>query len=516
MALEHEEIVGVDWFVGESAPSFYYNLNGGREESLFFAEGIVKLRSASEGQDVIRRLQSQLDHELVGARAIVRQLEQGPPFDAPVELRLFGPDVEQLRIMGEQVRQMLTEIPQVNHTRASLTDALPKIGLMVDEEQARLAGLSRTAIAQQLDAALEGVIGGSVLESVEQLPVRVRLSNSDRADFGQIACLDLRPSENSGASSEHHVPLDAVARLQLTPELAAIARRDGQRVNVVQAFIHAGVLPSVVLDQLRDKLAASQFETPPGYRYEFGGESAERDEAVQKLAANAGPLLVLMVATLVLSFNSFRLAGLIAAVGGLSVGLGMTMLWLFNYPFGFMAIIGVMGLIGVAINDSIVVLAAIRENREAREGDPSALRDVVMRSTRHVIATSLTTIAGFLPLVLAGGGLWPPLAVTIAGGVTGATLLALYFTPSAYHLLMCHATSPAWQVSLPAFDLQRHTASLRELCASVKSVSVGRRALGADDRETGWPQRRQERSPALDPIAAVAPPNGQCCRDGTR
>ena len=95
-----------------------------------------------------------------------------------------------------------------------------------------------------------------------------------------------------------------------------------------------------------------------------------------------------------------------------------------------------MGLIGVAINDSIVVVAAIREDEAARNGDPDAIQEVVVRATRHIVATSLTTMAGFMPLLLAGGSFWPPLAVTIAGGVSGATIIALIFVPSCYLIMM--------------------------------------------------------------------------------
>jgi len=146
--------------------------------------------------------------------------------------------------------------------------------------------------------------------------------------------------------------------------------------------------------------------------------------------------LVLMLATLVLSFNSFRLAALIAVVAGLSAGMGLLSLWLFDYPFGFMAIIGTLGLIGVAVNDAIVVLAAMREHPQARRGEREAVGGVVLRSTRHVLSTTVTTVAGFTPLILSRSSFWPPLAVVIAGGVAGATLLALYFVPSAYILLM--------------------------------------------------------------------------------
>ena len=161
------------------------------------------------------------------------------------------------------------------------------------------------------------------------------------------------------------------------------------------------------------------------------------------LLADVAVLIALMVATLVISFRSFRIPIIIAAEGGLSIGLGLAALWSFGFPFGFMAILGTMGLVGVAINDAIVVMAGIRDNPQARAGDVRAMRDVVVSRSRHVLATSLTTIAGFTPLVLAGGGFWPPLAIAIAGGVGGATILALYFVPSLYLLLMSDSTARA-------------------------------------------------------------------------
>ena len=148
--------------------------------------------------------------------------------------------------------------------------------------------------------------------------------------------------------------------------------------------------------------------------------------------ANVGILLVLMVATLVLSFASFRMASIIGFVGAMSIGLGMGALWIFGYPFGFMAIVGIMGLIGIAINDSIVVLTALREDDDAARGDEQAILRITLRETRHVLATTFTTIGGFLPLMMAGGGFWPPMAIAIAGGVVGCTLLALIFVPSTF------------------------------------------------------------------------------------
>jgi multidrug efflux pump subunit AcrB len=145
-----------------------------------------------------------------------------------------------------------------------------------------------------------------------------------------------------------------------------------------------------------------------------------------------------MVAILVLSFNSFTLAALIGVVAVCAIGLAALALWVFNSLFGFTAILGTLGLIGLAINDSIVVLAAVRENPDARNGDWRATREVVVHSTRHVLATTFTTIIGFVPLLLDETGFWPPLAIAIAGGLGGATLLALYFIPSAHLIWTRH------------------------------------------------------------------------------
>ena len=145
-----------------------------------------------------------------------------------------------------------------------------------------------------------------------------------------------------------------------------------------------------------------------------------------------------MTATLVLAFNSFMAAGLIWIIAILSIGLGGFALWLFQSIFGFTAILGMMGLIGLSVNDSIVVLAALRDDPSARQGQPRAVVDVVTHSSRHVIATTLTTIIGLTPLMLDETGFWPPLAITIAGGLGGVTILALYFVFCVYRIYLVY------------------------------------------------------------------------------
>ncbi len=456
--LDDPDVERVDWFVGQSAPGFYYNLIPRRSEVSQYAQAMVQLKSSDNVPTTIQRLQAKLDLAFAHSRVLVRQLEQGPPFDAPVEVRLFGPDLEQLQRTGEVLRSMMVQVPGVLHTRSEIDEVLPGLAIDVNEENARAAGLSLTDVAMQLDAATEGVIGGSVLEATEELPVRVRLRNNYRVSLDQIASLDLvnRFTEPGGAAGEvstagssanqtamqateiayRGVPLSALAEFRLTSGFGSITHLAGRRMNEIQVYIPAGMLPSKVLTEFQNRLAESDFVLPVGYHLTYGGEAAKRDEAVGNLMASVGILMVLMIATLVLSFGSFRVASIVGIVGGLSVGLGLGALWVFGFSFGFMAIIGAMGLMGVAINDTIVVLAAIGSDAKAATGDREAIRDVVFQSTRHIVSTSLTTMAGFAPLIIGGGGFWPPLAVAIAGGVGGATILALICAPSCYLIVM--------------------------------------------------------------------------------
>ena len=458
--LADPDVQQVDWFVGESAPAFYYNLIPRRASISQYAQALVKLESLENQAEIIHRIQRKLDQKFAHARVLVRQLEQGPPFDAPVEVRLFGPDLGRLQELGQELRGILVDIPGVIHTRCELDEVLPRVRMSVKDEVARAAGVSLTDIASQINALTEGSIGGSIIEGTEELPVRIRLDRADSQTLAQLASIEiLNQTRAAGSAGDSQItnaafrgiPVSTLASFDLEPEYGAITHFNSQRMNEIQAYIPAGVLPSSILTAFQERLAGSGFQIPAGYHLEYGGESAKRDEAVGNLIANVGILMVLMIATLVMSFGSFRTAAIVGLVGMLSAGLGMGSLWIFGYPFGFTAIIGTMGLLGVAINDTIVVLAAINNDAAAKSGDRIGMRKVVNHSTRHIVSTSLTTMAGFTPLIIGGGGFWPPTAVAIAGGVAGATLLALILAPSCYLLLMC----PTENISKPASDVAK-------------------------------------------------------------
>lgn len=434
--LRDGEVSEVSWWLGRSAPPFYYNQIASRRGISRYAQALVKLKSAENLSQRINKMQTKLDAEFPGAKVVVRQLEQGPPFEAPIEVQVFGPDLDKLRDISQAINVVLTKIPEVTHIRAEVAEPQPRLTVELDEAESRLAGLTHQSVANQMYSTLEGAVGGMILEGTEELPVRVRVSRSGRQSVDKIEMLNILPDRPTAAAGYSGIPLTALGKVELNSEQTTITREDRRRMTEVQAFLEAGVLPAPVLADFQQRLAESGMELPPGYQLQYAGEAAQRDDAVGNLLASVGVLAVLMMAALVMSFRSFRLAAVIAVVAFLAVGLGLGALWVFGMPFGFMAIIGTMGLVGVAINDSIVVLAAIQDDDAARNGEADAIREVVVRASRHVFATSLTTIAGFLPLIIAGGGFWPPLAVTIAGGVGGATILALIFVPACYLIVM--------------------------------------------------------------------------------
>ncbi len=433
----HPEVVESHWFAGEMAPRVYYNMLGSAAGLASFANGIVTTRSAEATETLLPGLQRELIDALPMARVIALPFEQGPPFEAPIEARIVGPDLDVLRRIGEQVRLVLTEADGVTFTVTKL-ESEPVLRLLPDEDEARAAGVSLSDIAGQLDGSLEGTVAGSVVEATEEIPIRVRVAGESRASVDGILAGRVQPpsaASDVAVGSMTGLPLRAIAEAELTPEIAGITRRNGERTNTIQAFLVPYTLIAESLADFRGRLDAAGVDLPVGYRIEFGGEDELRGESMSNLMAFALPLLVLMAATAVLAFDSFRYASIVWIVALLSIGLALLGVWAFGYPMGFVAIVGTMGLMGLAINDAIVVLAALRSNPRCRDGDLDVVENVVVGATRHILATTFTTIGGFLPLILFGGRFWPPLATAIAGGVGGASILALYLVPATFLLL---------------------------------------------------------------------------------
>ncbi len=436
LLLATDGIVSVDWFVGKSAAPFYYNLIEKKFGAQNYAQAMVVAESAEHSERLVSQLQLQLPPKFSAARIVVRKLEQGPPVDQPVEVRIYGPDLVVLEQLGQELRLMLSTLANITDTTASLGQSIPSVSFRMREEVLVGSALNPVASSRMLRASLDGLIVGSLLEGTEEVPVRVRLDAGERWNPTDLQSLNV--IYNHDASQFSATALQAVADMDILPSIVSIPHHNGQRVNTVGAYLRSGVLPDTVATELQGLMKERRYELPPGYSMAFGGELEERSESVGQLTASVPLIFVMLVVVLVLSFNSWRLCLLIMLVAFLSVGLGMLSLTFSGYAFGFQVIIALLGLMGLAINGAIVILAELRATPAALQGSVDGIVDAVMHCTRHITSTTITTVAGFLPLLLGGGLFWPPFATAIVGGTVLVTVLSFILVPCAFRLMIAY------------------------------------------------------------------------------
>ena len=424
---QYDGVEQVSWLVGGSAPSVYYNQTMTRDNMPYFANAVVTTRTVEGASSLVGKLQQDLDNLYPEVQIVVRAFGQGPPIAAPVEVEIFGPDLNTLNELGEQVRALMSEIDGISQSIASISMGEPELNIDTDSDRLSYLGISLADLATQMQINFSGITGGSVLESTEEIPVRVRLAESFRQD---VMGVDAMPIPVAADNAISWSPLAAVTTLSLNPATSSITRVNGERLNRIQAFLLPGV-PAIDASNTLRELLDKNLTLPQGYRIHLAGDADEQQQALGQLATYAPVLLVLMITTLILTFSSLRMASVIGLVAVLSVGLGMFSLWLSGLPVGFNPLLGCAGLIGVAINGSIVVIAAINANPKARCGDTKAIVEETMSCSRHILSTTFTTVGGLIPLLLfSEGSFWPPLAVVIAGGVGFSVMLSLVFTPT--------------------------------------------------------------------------------------
>lgn len=427
----HDGIEKVHWLAGASFPPVYYNLIESQDNSPGYVMGVVDADNFDTVARLVPVLQDELNFAFPSARIQVTKFAQGPPANADVEIRIVGPSIKQLQQLGDEVQRRLAEHPEIVHAESTLTRGEPKLWFRPDEKAVRAAGIDLSSVADQLQTSLEGLIGGTMLEAVEELPVRVRVPGETRSQIDTIE--DLRIVGANGAM----IPLRAIGTFELKSETGAITRRNGERANYVRGYAAAGALAIDITNDILTSLEEDGFQLPTGYRLQIGGESENQADAVGNLLLYLPVIVTVTIAILILSFRSVRMALILMASAFLSVGFGLFATWFMDFPLSFNTILGCIGLVGLAFNDNIVALAAIHSNEKAKKGDVDAIVEEVLGCGRHLISTTLTTIGSFLPLlILIGGQFWPPLAIVLAGGVGGATFLAAVFTPAAYRLIV--------------------------------------------------------------------------------
>ncbi|WP_255552009.1 efflux RND transporter permease subunit [Erythrobacter crassostreae] len=427
----NEEIVQISWFVGRSAPSFYYNIANNQDGNASYAQAMITTRSIGRLRPTINEVGEALRARLSDVQVISRQLTQGPPTFSPIELRVFGNDMKVLQDLGEKSRLIFAQIDEVTATNPSFAGGEPKLWLDLDPDRARQFGLGVGQASDQIRAELDGVVSGSIIEGTEELDIRIWTAREDRNELNDLASLEFV----GGDQSESSAPILALGELELLPAPATLRRFQGQRVNIISGYVAAGEIPSTAIEKFKLAWDEAGHEMPAGYRFQFGGDEEARSDNFNALIGIFGIISIIMLATIVLTFNSFRLAAIIFVVAILSTGLGMLSLAVFRFPFGFQPIVALIGLIGVAINAAIIILSGLRSNEAARQGNHAAISTEVMATSRHIWSTTITTFGGFLPLILSEGGFWPPFATAIAGGVLLSTVVSFFLVPQMFLIL---------------------------------------------------------------------------------
>jgi len=412
-------------FLGGTAPRFYYNVSP-REPAPYLAQVLVNTHRADTVPALVARLREELDAQIAGARVLVRELEQGPPLEYPIQVRFAGEDPDVLRGLADRASSILREAGAYK-VNDDLGWRVPTLRVDIDQAKANTLGVVNTRVGRVMQSAFGGVKVTELRQGEQLVPVLIRLAVEERNEASKIGSLYVE------SVTTRPVPLSSFAEVQVEPEFATLPRHGLLRSVTVRAFSRVGELPSEVMARARGGLAAMAM--PPGYRMEMEGETKELRQSQQEMGMVMGISLGLTALALVLQFRSVVKAlvvMLLVPVGLIGAFVGMTVV---GTSLGFMALLGIVSLAGVIVSHVIVISDLIEEARA--EGMP--LREALVHAglvrLRAVLVTTLATVGGLVPLALTGGELWRPLTAVHIFGLLFATALSLVLLPVLYHLL---------------------------------------------------------------------------------
>jgi multidrug efflux pump subunit AcrB len=386
---------------------------------------LVNTRTAADVRTLLPRLRDRLDREIAGARCVVKQLEQGPPVETPIQVRLTGDNLDDLRRLADAVAAELRAAGGYK-VHDDLGRRMPALEIDIDQERANSLGINNAQIGRLAQAAFQGLPVTEVRDGDHLIPVLVRLGAEERNEAEKIRSLYVR------SAWDQLVPLNNFATVRLKPEYATIAHFNQLRAVTIKAYSRVGELPSRVLARARRGIAA--LALTPGTQIEFAGEDQELARSRAEMGTVMAVSLSLIALAMVIQFNSVMksvVVMLTVPLGLIGAFVGIT---LFQAPFGFMALLGLVSLAGVIVSHIIVLSDFIEEARA--EGMPlqQALIQAGLVRLRAVLVTVLATVGGLVPLALTGGELWRPLTAVHICGLLFATLLTLGVLPTLYYL----------------------------------------------------------------------------------
>jgi multidrug efflux pump subunit AcrB len=419
-------------YVADGGPRIVLGINPPQPgpEVAYFTVSVVP---DADIDNVIEEVGASLRQEYPDMRAQPQRFSLGSTDTGVATYRISGSDIGELRKLADQVADALRALPGTINVKDDWGPSVPRLVVQVDQQKARLSGITREDIATALQLHSNGVQASIVYAGTT--PVPVVFKESTQAALNTNLGSTLIYLEGGGTP----VPLSSIAKIEVAFEPAMMMRRDKERSITVTGGNPTLTATSVV-EQLAPKIDA--LKLPGGYRIELGGEIEDAADTNDALLMYMPHAFVAMLLLFIWQFNSIRkLAIILLCVPFTLIGVSLSLV-LTGYPFSFMATFGVLSLAGIIVNNAVLLLERIEVERQEGYSVKVATVNAAVKRLRPIIMTKLTCITGLVPLLLFGGSLWEGMAITMIGGLALGTLITLGLIPILYDLLF--STVPEW------------------------------------------------------------------------
>ena len=421
-------------YIGQGMPRFVLSFDPELPDPAF-AQIVVQTGDA-HARDALRAKVRKLVDEgrFPEARVRVLQIVFGPPIRFPVAFRVVGPDLDVIRGIAAEVRDVMAANANLSLVHLDWGNKTPNLHLAFDQERLRLIGLTPKEAGQQLQSYLNGTPATQVRENLRSVDVLLRSPGPERRSLGEIGDLTLATKDG------RQVPVSQVARLEARNEDAVLKRYNRETYIRVQGDVLDGKQPPDIHAQVFPLLDPIKAKLPLGYRIDTAGAVEESEKAMISLVAVFPIMLIVTLTVIMIQVRSFATMIMVFATAPLGlVGAAPTLL-LFHQPFGFNAILGLIALSGILMRNTLILVDQIHHDREAGLSDYDAIVESTVRRARPVILTAAAAMLAFIPLT--HSVFWGALAYVLIGGVGVGTLLTLLFLPALYALWFRVARAP--------------------------------------------------------------------------
>ena len=412
-------------YVGQGAPRFFLPLDQ-QLTNPNYAQMLVMAKDEPARERLITKMRGILAADFPSVRGKVDRLFLGPPTGWPVQLRVMGPDRQEVRRIADEMKQRFTQNPLLGAIHDDWLEPVPAMKLVIDQDRARALGVTSQRIRQMLQASMSGVTLDNYREGEETVGIVAREPEESRHLLTSVNSVYI-PTDSGG-----FVPLSQVAKIVPVMEQSIEWRRDRLPTISVRATLPDNVQSNDVTAKLYNDMADLRNSLPAGYKIEIQGGAEDSAESQASIAAKAPIMLVIIVVLLMAQLQHFGKAMLVLATGPLGIIGAAGALLISGAPFGFVAILGVIALLGIIIRNSIILVDQIDQDIAAGMDRKEAIIGSAVRRFRPIMLTALTAVLALIPI--SRGVFWGPLAYAMMGGILVATVLTILVLPAGYAL----------------------------------------------------------------------------------